>query len=71
MVCANYSEVDQKKISHMHVYMYVCVYVYVGVYESENKCGRMLKIGDYEWESCPLFLQLWVFEIMLKQNKYK
>lgn len=52
MMCADYSEVDQKK--------YVCVCVC----EHEKTSVTMLKIGDYEYESCPSFLQLWILKAL-------
>lgn len=48
----DYSEVDHKKISNMYVCVYEC--------KKENKCGRMLKIGDYKYESS--LLQFWILK---------
>lgn len=50
-MCANYSELNQKKISN------VCVYECMD--KTGNKCGRRLKIIVYEYERC-LFLNLWI-----------
>ena len=51
---AKYSEADHKRISN-----FVCEYECMS--KTEDKCGRMLKISDYEYGNC-LFLQLWILK---------
>ena len=53
-MCANYSEADHKRIRN-------CVCEYECVSKTEDKCGRMLKISNYEHGNC-LFLQLWILK---------